>query len=249
LLSKLEGIVLKAKDYGESHQILLLFTEHRGKLAVMARGSKKPRSRFSAVTEPFTVAHFVLFSSGGGMPTLSQADLIQSHHALRSDLLLTAYGAYWLDLVDHVTEEKEANPALYRLLKAALDKLEQGVDPDILTRIVELRMLTAAGAAPVLQHCVHCRQERRPVRFSVRQGGFLCEACAALDPHAAAVSEACAQLLPLLQKVSLKRLGEIRVRDETRRQLEELVHAFVSEHVAAGLKSYSILQQFRGQWG
>jgi DNA repair protein RecO (recombination protein O) len=249
MLKKVEGIVLKARDYGESHQILTVLTEYQGKVAMMARGSKKTKSRFSAVTEPFTQAHFVFFSSGSGIATLSQADLIHSHHVLRSDLLLTAYGAYWLDLIDKCTEEREPHPPLYRLLASALHRLEQGTDPEILTRIVELRVMKIAGYTPVLNVCVHCRNDKRPVRFSIRQGGFLCQNCQVQDLEALPVSPACARILPVLDRLDLSRLGEVKVKPETNEQLEKMIRSFMQEYLPIQSKTWALLEQIRKTWG
>jgi DNA repair protein RecO (recombination protein O) len=248
VLTRFEGLVLKARDYGESHQIITVFTEHQGKRALMARGSKKTRSRFGAVTEPFTVAHFVAFGSGSGLPTLSQADLIHSHHRVRSDLLLTAFGSYWLELADKSTEEGEPHPALYRLLIACLDRLERGTNPEILTRILELRVLASAGSAPVLDRCAHCRASNRPVRFSVRLGGFLCGDCEKEDPGGLPVSEAAARILPLLARVDPRRIGEVNVKQETNEQLEQIVHAFMREHLPLEFRSLRVLNQLKSGW-
>lgn len=247
MLKKLEGIVLKARDYGESHQILTVLTEFQGKVALMARGSKKTKSRFSAVTEPFTVAHFVCYA-GSGIATLSQADLLDSHQGIRADLLLTSYGAYWFELLDKSLAEKEPNPAFYRLLKVALTRLEEGTDPEILTRVIELKVLALAGSTPVLDRCAHCRADTRPVRFSVTQGGFLCEACAHLDMKSYPVSPAVAHILPLLQGIKLNRIGEVHVKPETNQQLERLIHAFMHEYLPLECKSYPFLERIRKTW-
>ncbi|TCS94754.1 DNA repair protein RecO [Hazenella coriacea] len=247
MLKKVEGIVLKTKDYGESHQIVIIFSETLGKVAFMARGSKKTRSRFGAVTEPFSQALFVFFM-GSGMATLSQADLIHSHHQIRSDLLLTAYGAYWLDIMDKVTEEKESHPSLYHFLVSALQLLEQGTDPEILTRIVELRVMDHAGFRPVLHQCVQCQSTSRPVRFSIRQGGFLCKNCVEIDPQSFPVTEAVAKIFPLLHAINIQRLGEVNVKTETNRQLEKMIQAFMDEYLSIPFKSRSILKQIQKSW-
>lgn len=214
----------------------------------MARGSKKTKSRFGAVTEPFTHAEFICYF-GSGIPNLSQADLIYSYHAIRSDLLLTAYGAYWLDLVDKLMEEKEANPPLYRLLMQALDKLEKGTDPDILTRVIELRMLHVAGIAPVLHGCAHCgKKDGRPVRFSIRRGGFLCHRCESADAEAIQLTPAVIHLLPLLDGVPVERLGKVKVKPETKAQLEQLIQHFMREHLSMEFKSAQVLNQIRKAW-
>ena len=150
------------------------------------------------------------------MGTLSQGELISSHHGLRSDLLLTATAAYLVELLDRMTEEKDPSPALYRLLSSTLDQLEEGTDPEILSRIFELKVLEAAGYRPVLDKCAFCGSRDRPVRFSVRQGGFLCSDCLHRDPHTLPLSETAARLLRLLQRITPDRIGEVRVKEETK---------------------------------
>ncbi|TCP65113.1 DNA repair protein RecO [Baia soyae] len=249
MLVKIEGIVIRARSFGESNQVVQVYSEHLGKLSFVARGAKKTRSRFSALTQPFTIANFLCFSSGNGLPTLNQADLVHSHQAIRQDLLRTSYGAYWLDLVDHLFEEKEPNPGLYRFLKTAFDWLEQEKDPDILTRMVECKMMAAGGYRPILHACAQCgSEERRPVTFSIYQGGFLCETCKHTDSHAIPLSDATIRILPVLVNLPIDRLGEITIKEETKQQLERVIRSFLMEHVDIRLKSWDILEQMRKVW-
>lgn len=249
MLVKIEGIVIRARAFGESNQVVQVYSEQLGKISFVARGAKKTRSRFSAITQPFTIAQFVCFSSGNGLPTLNQADLIHSHHTIRQDLLLTSYGAYWLDLVDHLFEEREPNPGLYRFFKTSLEWLEQGKDPEVLTRIVELRMMAAGGYRPILHACVHCgSEERRPVTFSIRQGGFLCSSCTNIDSYAIPLQDSTVRILPILANVPIERLGDITIREDTKQQLEKVVRSFLVEHIDLRLKSWEILEQMRKVW-
>lgn len=245
MFHQFEGIVLRAIRYRESDQIVTVFTQNRGKMAFMARGSKKMRSRFGSVTEPFTKAAFLCFG-GSGMLTLSQADLIDSHQDIRSDLLLTAYGAYWVELIDKLTEERELTSMLYHLFEAALQKLVEGTDADILTRIMELRIMEQTGFKPVLHQCVQCQATSLLVGFSVRQGGLLCNICRneSRDPIIA-VSESTARILVTLQRIDLGRLGKISVREETKSQLEKVLEMFMAEYVHTEMKSRKVLKQMK----
>ncbi len=247
MLIKTEGIVIRTRDYGESHKVVVLFTAERGKLPVLARGAKKPRSRLGAVTQLFTRGQYLCFL-GSGMGTLSQGELISSHHGLRSDLLLTATAAYLVELLDRMTEEKDPSPALYRLLSSTLDQLEGGTDPEILSRIFELKVLEAAGYRPVLDKCAISGSRDRPVRFSVRQGGFLCSDCLHRDPHTLPLSETAARLLRLLQRITPDRIGEVRVKEETKAQLERVLRAFIDEYAGIKFKSRPFLDQLRKDW-
>lgn len=244
MLQKSRGIVLRAKDYGESNQIIQIYSEQGGKFSLMAKGSKKTRSRLSAVTEPFTEAQLIYFQ-GSGMATLSQADVIDAHSVIRSDLLSATYAAYWLDLLDQLTEDKESNPTLYQHIRQLFSLLEQKVDPEILTRIWELQMLSSSGYRPTLDRCVRCNKQLFPIYLSFNLGGYLCPVCRHQDPQALPMSEKAARLLTQLSGLDLSRLGQVKVKSETNKELAVAVQQFLDYHISLQMKSRTFLQQIR----
>ncbi|SDW14034.1 DNA replication and repair protein RecO [Marininema mesophilum] len=248
MLTKIEGVVLRTRDYGESNKIVTIFTREQGKFAVMARGAKKPKSRLGAATQPFTLGFFLCFS-GSGMGTITQAEILESHVHLRSDLLYTAYAAYWVKYLDNMIQEKEPAPLLYELLLSMLNRLEAGVDPEILSRIFELRVLESAGYRPHLDRCVSCRGTEEPFAFSVQMGGILCSNCFYRDPHRIPLSSASARILKQLQRMTPDRLGQVQVREETQLQLERVMRCFSDEYTGLKLKSRIFLDQLKRDWG
>jgi len=244
VLETFNGIVLRARDYGESHQIVHIFSEQRGKFAFMARGSKKPKSRFRAVTEPFTEGQFICFV-GSGLPNLSQGDILNSHRILSTDLMKSCYGAYWFELIDRLLTENESHPGFYRFLSQMLTRLEQEENHEILTRIFELRIMDVAGYRPVFHQCANCQAKSSPYHFSAALGGFLCANCLKLDPRAMPISQAVERILPLLQTVQVKRLGKIQVKKETEKQLQETIDAFMTEHIGMEFKAKKMIEQLK----
>lgn len=247
MLEKLEGIVIRTRDYGESNKVVILFTRERGKLPAMARGAKKPKSRLAAATQPFTLGQYLCYT-GTGMATLSQADILESHHHLRSDLVLTSYAAYWTEFLDKLTEEREPDPQTYHWLVQALQMLGEGVDPETLSRIFELKVLESAGYRPRLDGCVLCGKTDIPVKFSVRQGGLLCPTCSYRDPEAFPLSPSAVRILKTLQRITPERLGNIRVKEETRRQLERVLRSFIDEYIDLRLRSRGFLDRLKKDW-
>ncbi|OYD07677.1 DNA repair protein RecO [Paludifilum halophilum] len=244
MLSKIEGIVIRTQDYGESNKVVILFTRDRGKLAAMARGAKKPKSRVGAATQPFTLGQYLCFA-GNGMATISQADILQSHYPLRADLFLTAYTAYMTELLDRLTEDKEPHPFLYELLATTLSHLEEGTDPDILSRIFELKVLEAVGYRPRLDGCAVCGKVEGPMKFSVSQGGLICLEDARHDSQALPLSPPAARILKLLQRVTPDRLGQVQVKEETKNQMERVIRSFMDEYVDLRFKSRPFLDRLR----
>jgi len=59
-LYKTEGIVLRSMDLGEADRVLTVLTPRLGKLRVIAKGIRRPRSRLGGGLEPFSDVHLVL---------------------------------------------------------------------------------------------------------------------------------------------------------------------------------------------
>lgn len=244
MLVKWEGIIIRSVDYGESSKVITLFSREHGKVGIMARGAKKPKSRLAAVSQLFTHGYYLCKAGvGTGMPDLSQGDIVESYREIRQDIVRTAYAAYIAELVDRLTHEREPNPFLFQLLLLTFRYIDEGKDPDILARIVESKMLVVAGLRPQLHACSHCGREEEPYTISVTQGGLLCPRCQSVDPYAIAVTPSTWKLLRLFQLFDLERLGDIEVKPATKSQLRHVLRSFMDTHLDLRLKSRSFLEQ------
>src|SRR5687768_7487125 len=82
-----DAIVLHMQDYLESSRIVRLATREHGVQSVLARGMRRPRSRFGSSLDLFAsgVAQFTL-KPGRELSNLSGFDVTRSRMALASDL-------------------------------------------------------------------------------------------------------------------------------------------------------------------
>lgn len=243
MLHRVNGIVIRNTDYGESHRIITIFTEHYGKIGVMARGAKKTNSRHSAVTQLFTYAEFVFYRAGGQMGTLNHGETIDSHQRLREDLLLSAYASYLVELTDRLTETGEASSGLFGQLRLALDALEEGKDAQIITHLYEMKMLAHAGYAPNLESCTVCGGEPAEGAVSLRFGGALCPKCQASDPEVMQLTDKAYKLLRLMAATDIGRVGQIAVKPETKAQLKAVMRGFYDAHIGIRWRSQHVMDQ------
>jgi DNA repair protein RecO (recombination protein O) len=242
VFEKVEGIVIKSRDYGESNKILTVFTREKGKIGVMARGAKKPSNRFAALALPMTYGYFLIQKSRG-LHTLYQGETISSMRSIREDIVLTAYVAYILELLDRSVEEKKPNPFLFELLYQTIHYINEGYDPEILTNIFEVKMLEVLGLYPHVHSCVSCGKKEGSFVFSLRENGILCSTCAPKDSYHLSVSPVAVKLFRLFYYLDLSRLGTISVKKETKQQLRSLIDAYYEEYSGIQLKSKKFLQQ------
>lgn len=234
--------MLRTVDYGETNKIVTLWTREWGKVAVMARGAKKPSSRLSSVTQLFTYGYYLVQKSRG-VGSLQQAEIIDSLRGIRENIFATAYASYMVELTDKVTEERQPNPYLFELLLQTLKYMNDGLDLEILTYIYEMKMLRVMGLHPMLDGCAVCKQSEGMFSFSVKEGGFLCHRCEATDPHRLPLSPAAVKLLRLFYYFDLSRLGKISVKEETKKELNRAISAYYAEYSGLSLKTKRFLTQ------
>jgi len=245
MLCKSEAIVIRSLDYGEGHKILLLLTAESGKVSVMARGAKKPRSRLAAAAQMFTHGEYTYYQQHAGkMGTLNHGEIIDAHQPLREHLLLGAYAAYLAELVDRLVADQEGR-ALFPQLAAALEALERGKDAAIVAHLFELRVLEETGYAPMLDACVQCRRDIDAERaaISAGAGGVVCADCRKSVQDAIAVGAKPFTLLRLFQRTDLRRLGNVSVSEETKRELARILDLWIRHHIGIPFKSRHFIEQ------
>jgi DNA repair protein RecO (recombination protein O) len=242
MFQKIEGIVLRAIDYGETNKIVTIFSRELGKISAVARGAKKPNSRLSSVSQPFTYGYF-LVQIGSGLGTLQQGEIISSMRDIREDIFITAYASFVMELTDKAIEDKKSNPYLFELLYQTLHYMNEGVDPEVLAFIYQTKMMPVFGMYPEFDTCAICHQSDAFAAFSVRESGFLCVNHAEQDPHRIPINEAAGKLLRLFHHFDLNRLGDVSVKEETKKQIRLILNAYYDEYCGIYLKSRRFLNQ------
>lgn len=184
---KVEGVVLRARDFGEADRILTILDRGLGKLEAVAKGTRRPKSALRGACQPFSHCVFLLWR-GRTLDGISQAETVRSHSGLRDDLLWLSAASYMVELADEILRERDPSPEVYDLILALFDWLERSEpSPEVahhVLRTYELRLLELSGFSPSLDACATCGQAENagpqgPARlaFSAAAGGLVCAAC------------------------------------------------------------------------
>ncbi|WP_306291511.1 DNA repair protein RecO [Paraliobacillus ryukyuensis] len=242
LFEKIEGIIIRTQDYGETHKIVTLFTKEKGKIACIARGAKKPKSRMAAVTQPFIHGSF-LIQTGSNLGTMQQGEIIVSFRKIREDIIKTAYASYLAELTDKMLDKQSFEGYLYQQFIFSMQAIEMDKDPDIIMLMYELKVFDKAGFAPVVNRCVNCGRLEASYAFSIKEGGFLCSQCLSIDPQAVHLSETLTKLFQIFSQVDLQQIGNISVKPENKALLKQLMEAYYDQYGSYYLKSKKFLKQ------
>src|SRR5262245_65210407 len=103
-LLRTEGIVLQAWDLGEHDRLVMLCTREHGRLAAVARGARRLRSRFAGALELFTWGDAVGFErEGRALVRLDHFDVRRPFRGLREDLECLGQGARMVEALARLT--------------------------------------------------------------------------------------------------------------------------------------------------
>jgi DNA repair protein RecO (recombination protein O) len=178
---KTEAVVLRSIRYGEADRIVHCYTPEHGRIAAIAKGSRRTRSRFGGRLEPFFRLNLVLHVGRSDLHTVTAAETLDGFSALRHHGPCLDSAARVCDATSRLFETEDPHPGVYHLLVNELTLLDQ--DPAQATHANQLayrlKLLLAAGLAPQLAACAACGERDELYGFSGDAGGMVCAACQA----------------------------------------------------------------------
>ncbi|HVS29000.1 MAG TPA: DNA repair protein RecO [Solirubrobacteraceae bacterium] len=176
---KTDAIVLRSIRYSEADRVLHLYTPDYGRLAAIAKGVRRARSRFGGRLEPFFSLRLVLYEGRGDLLTVTSAQTVAPHARLREHGATLDAAGRACDAVARLFATGDANPAVFHLLAHELELLDSdplgaGHSNQLAFR---LKLLVAAGFGPHLATCAGCGEADNLCAFSGAAGGVVCGAC------------------------------------------------------------------------
>jgi len=115
------AILLRRTKLSETSWIVTWFTEAQGKTKTVAKGARQPKSKFAGVLDLFFDCEIQYARSRKSeLHQLREAALREPHAGLRLEYSRVALAAYFVELIEVVTEPDHPVPELYDLLRRAL---------------------------------------------------------------------------------------------------------------------------------
>jgi DNA repair protein RecO (recombination protein O) len=141
------AFVLHAWPYRETSLIVEAFTPDHGRVAMVARGAKRPRSELRGLLQAFQPL-LLSWSGHAELKTLIRAEWRGGLPLVRGAALLC--GFYLNELLLKLLAREDPHPRLYAAYETALTELAAGGEQAALLRRFELGLLAELGYAPLL---------------------------------------------------------------------------------------------------
>jgi len=233
-----QGVVLRTIKLGETDRIVTVLTQGNGKVRGVAKGIRKPGSRFGARLEP--TSHVALQCyKGRELDVITQVETLDAFRPLREHYGCLTHAISMLEAVDQVAQERERNVALYRMLVGALRTLA-ATPSAVITPAFFWKLLSLEGFHPLLDACARCGDDAGPfLAFDLGEGGLLCGACGQFG--GLRVQPAAVELLRSMLGGELNRVLADPPSPAVVMEVERLAVAALEYHLERRLRSAALL--------
>ena len=173
-----EAIVLRTYPFAEADRIVVLLTKNSGKVRAIAKGIRRPKSKFGGRLELGSRVHLVVWRGRSDLGVISQVQLLDGYSVIRSDLDRITSTMAVLEVADQLIQDDHEDQALFSMVGNVLSTLNDPLmNVELIAPAFFLKALIADGAGPVVDQCVSCGANEPLVAFAAREGGMLCATC------------------------------------------------------------------------
>lgn len=237
-IESFEGIILTETNYSESSKILNVLTNDRGIIGVMSKGCRNVKSKLRGVSRKLIYGTFHVYYKNEGLSTLISVDLINSFSKTMMDLEKISFALYLLDLSNQVVKQNDDNE-IFTLLKDVLLKIEEGLNPFVLTNIMELKLLDYLGVRPSIDACSICGGDKGIVTLSADAGGYVCRNCFSNEGY---VLEKTIKMIRMYYYVDVKNITKLDVSSEVVNEINRFLDMYYERYTGLYLKSKDFIK-------
>ena len=238
MLREVEGFILTETPYGETSKIINVFTKDYGIIGIMCKGAKSLKSKNRVSTMRLNYAKFNIYYKKGKLSTLVSADILNPLKKIKSDIVLISYLNYLAELTNQVIKQSN-NLAIYDEFIAAILKIEEGLDPLVITNILEIKYLAELGVLFSLDECVICGSKTSIATIDADKGGFICLNCLTNE---VIVDKKVIKMLRMYYYVNIKSISNIKVEDNIKGVINKFLDMYYERYTGLYLNSKNFLK-------
>lgn len=141
-----DAIVLHSRKYSDTSRIVVLYTKDFGKMSVVAKGARMPKSQFGSALEPLGVCRVTVYHKPmRDLHTVTSAETTKPWTALRDSYDHLQAGLTVCEALLRTQTDEEPNAAVYAVLSNGLDAIDCSTAPFLTAVAVRLQLADAMG--------------------------------------------------------------------------------------------------------
>ncbi len=230
---KVKGIVLTETSYSETSKILNVLTDEYGLIGIISKGCKNLKNKLRGVSNKMNYCEYTINYKEKGLSTLIEGSTINSFKSIYVNMKKAMYAFYLMDLVSQVLKENN-NKEIFNLLTSALTKIDDGLSPELISNIVEIKLLDYLGVSLELDTCVLCGNDEDLITIDLTSGGVICKNCYS---NGYIMNDKALHLMQLLKKIKLDKLEKLEITDdEIFKEIDKFIYEYYTSYTGVFIK-------------
>ena len=182
MLTKTQGLILKANKLGDNDCLYTILTEDMKKVTALSKGIRSLKHKDFAALKLFCFSEFE-FSSKGNLYYISNANIKNNFYDIRLSVEKLSLASYVLEIASVMSEYTEGDTEYFRFILNTLYFIEHADENMLLSELkklkslFEIRSASFAGFMPHLTSCINCGDEKNLAYFDIFEGGVRCINC------------------------------------------------------------------------
>ncbi|WP_056966850.1 DNA repair protein RecO [Apilactobacillus ozensis] len=237
------GILMYRKNYREHDMLVKFFTAEFGPKMFFLRGARRKNYKMAADILPFSYGSYTGNIKKDLLSYIVNPIDVQHYLNISNDIYLNAYATYIMNLLDTAFDDGKTSIDWFNKLFYSLRLIDAGIDPAIITNIIELQLLSVLGVAPELRGCMVCGRSDLNLDYSESMGGLLCENHFDRDLYRLRLDKKTIFYLRKFSIIEISKIKNIKVNNQTKKELRSFFDNIYENNLGIKLKSKNFLDQ------
>ena len=208
-------------------------------IGAIAKGAKNIKSPLRSFTVNLTYGSFYLYYNDNKLSTLKSADIINEFKNIKKDIILISYMSFLIDLATQVMKQNN-DEEIYNLLVTTLYKIDEGLNPMVMTNILELKYLDYLGVGFDFNTCCKCGKKSNIVTIDPDVGGYICKNC---YTNEIIYDSKTLKMLRMYYLVDIKSISDLKISDNIIKNINYFVNTYYDRYTGLYLKSKKFLNE------
>ena len=238
MIKNVTGVVISEVPYKENSKIINVLTPE-GVIGIVSKGCKNLKSPLRIVSEKLKYCEYTIYYKEDGLSTLKEGTIIDNFDKIRSDLTLISYLSYITELVAQVVKQSN-NPNIYKLYINTVKKINEGLNPMVMTNILEIKLLDYLGVPINLNECCKCGSKKNIITIDPDAGGYICTSC---YTNETLYDEKVRNMLRKYYLVDIESITELKIKDYVIESINYFMNTYYDRYTGLYIHSKNFLNR------
>lgn len=240
-MEEIEGFIFSEVPYKESSKIINIFTSD-GLIGAVAKGAKSLKSNLRVNTTKFTYGKFLIKRNNDKLSLLTEASIVNELVNIKQDLIKISYLTYIVELTNQVVKQTTDTESIYKLFIDTILKLNEGLEPIIITNIYELKVLDYLGVGINFNSCSKCGNKANIVTIDGDIGGYVCSNC---YTNQIIYDAKTIKMLRMYYLIDISTISDLKISDEVVSNIDNFINVYYDRYTGLYLNSKKFLKNIK----